>query len=56
MIFSFSADHCEMSSGRTGFDNDLCRCSVELVEAFFECFRAGTPFFTLVESLRGAGE
>jgi hypothetical protein len=56
MIFSFTDDHCEMSSGRAGFDGDLSRCTVEVPEAFFECPRAGTPFLRFVDSPRGAGE
>ncbi len=51
MIFSFSAVHCEISSGRSGFDKDLCRCSVELPDAFLECFLEGIPFLRLLESL-----
>ena len=53
MIFSFSAVHCEISSGRSGFDKDLCRCNVELPDAFFECLLEGIPFLRLVESLTG---
>lgn len=56
MILSFADDHCEMSSGGSGFDKDLCRCSVAVPEAFFECLRDGTPFLTLVESTKGAEE
>jgi hypothetical protein len=55
MIFSFTDDHCAMSAG-SGFDGDLDRCTWEATEAFFECFRAGTPFFTLVESPKGIEE
>lgn len=56
MIFSFADDHCEMSSGRSGLDKDLCLCKVELPEAFLECFLAGTPFLRFVESPSGVGE
>jgi hypothetical protein len=56
MIFSFADVHREMSSGRSGFDKDLFLCRAELPDAFLECLRAGTPFLTLVESLKGVGE
>lgn len=56
MILSFSDVHCEISCGPGGFDMDFCRCTAELPEAFFECFRARTPFLMLVESLKGADE
>ena len=56
MIFSFSGNHCEKSSGRGGFDKALCSCDMELPEVFLECFLRGTPLLTFAESLRGVGE